>query len=121
LLDAVMFEFTECLGQQMDDAALKFLSQYDSTAVEDNIAAFESEFLDGLSKVDPPLYKATLLPPKQDVQAWVEMARKFFLLYFEYEDQFPQQLGSLDYFVYVVGFCAISSPKQQHYTFSLVS
>jgi hypothetical protein len=43
LLDDVMFEFTECLGQQMDDAALKFLSQYDSTAVEDNIAAFESD------------------------------------------------------------------------------
>jgi hypothetical protein len=124
LFDAVILEFTECLGQNLDDAAQNFMSQYDSTAVEDNIAAFESEFLDGLSKVDAPLCRVTFQPPEQDIaflakKAWKILRANIFLAV-ESEDPFPFQLGSIEYFVCVVGSCAISSPKQQRKDFLLM-
>jgi hypothetical protein len=107
------------LGQQLDDAAQKFMTQYDSTAIEDNIAAFESEFLDRLSRVDGPIRRATYQPPKQDiVAALTKMSRELFLENILAATKCDDQLLLLEYFVCVVGLCAISSSKQQQYNTS---
>jgi hypothetical protein len=118
LFDVVMSEFLECLGHQFDNAAHKFMKQYDHTAVEDDIAVFESEFLDLLVEVDIRLRKVTKQPTVRRVVPHIEELWKVFWETYEPQlfvskDQLPWQLGLLEYAVCVVGLREISSPKQQ--------
>jgi hypothetical protein len=116
LFDVVMSEFLECLGHQLDDAAQSFIEQYDHTAVEDNIAAFESEFLDHLIEVDIPVRKVTRQLPerRKSAEELLKIFRKLSrLTCFTYWEQIPWQLELSEYCVCVVGLRAVSSPKQQ--------
>jgi len=100
----------------LDNSAQRFIEQYNHTAVEDNITAFESEFLDHLIEVDIPLRKVTRqLPERRKI---VEELFKIFLkpgkrTPFAHGEQIPCLFELSEYCVCVVGLRAISSPKQQ--------
>lgn len=116
--DVVMSEFPAWLGYQLDWAAQRLIEQYDHTAAADNIAAFESEFLNLLIEVDSPLRKVTqqlreqcVISPENEILGGFRKLNE--LPSPALEEVSPWQLGLLEYLGLVVGLHAISSPKQQ--------
>ncbi len=103
LFDVVASEFSQCLSHQLDNASQTFIGQYE------NIAAFESEFLDLLIEVDICLRKVTL--PMEEL---LKILRKTYeALRFVSNEHSPRQLGLLEYYVCVVGLREVLSPKQR--------
>ena len=110
LFDAVISEFAECLDHQFDRTTQRFMDNYDRSAVEDNIAAFESEFLDLLIEADGPLRKAVFRPEKEILNIFRKLYAALPLVLDEYP---PWKLGLSECCVCVVILRPISSPKQQ--------